>query len=111
MNSVFIVLLILAALVYFWLDSMKSRERAIQAAHIACREIDVQLLDQTVSLQSIKPARNRRGNFTFKRIYGFDFSIDGNERRQGRAIMVGQALKQVQLDDDRGVVIDPKNEE
>ena len=108
MNSVFIVLLILAALMYFWLDSMKSRENAIRAAHNACREIDVQLLDQTVSLTSIKPMRNRLGKLTFRRIYEFDFSVDGTERRQGRAVMHGKLLKQVQLDDDQGVVIENK---
>ncbi|MEE9302837.1 MAG: DUF3301 domain-containing protein [Thiotrichaceae bacterium] len=110
MNSILIVLLILAALIYFWLDSMKSREKAIAAAHRACREIDVQLLDQTVSLQSIKPTRNRQGRLSFQRIYQFEFSIEGVERRQGRAIMLGQWLQQVQLDDDRGVVIETKDD-
>ena len=108
MNSVFIVLLILAALIYFWLDSMKSRENAIVAAHKACRDINVQLLDHTVSLKKLKPMRDRHGKFTFMRIYEFDFSVDGSERRQGRAVMHGKWLKQIQLDDDQGVVIEDK---
>ena len=105
MNSVFIVLLILAGLVFFWLDSMKCRENAIIAARRACQDIDVQLLDQTVSLQSIKLARNSRGRLCFKRIYAFEYSIQGTERRNGRAIMQGKWVQQVQLDDDSGVTI------
>ncbi len=108
MNSVFIVLLILAALIYFWLDSMKSRENAIMAAHNACREINVQLLDHTVSLKKLKLMRNDQGKLTFLRIYEFDFSADGIERRQGRAVMHGKWLKQIQLDDDQGIVIENK---
>ncbi len=111
MNSILIVLLILAALIFFWLDSMKSRENAIRAAHTACREIDVQLLDQTVSLQHIKLARNTRGSLTFRRIYGFEFSVEGTERRSGRAIMNGQKLQQIQLDDERGVVIETRQQD
>lgn len=111
MNSVLIVLLIFAALAYFWLDSMKSRERAIQAARTACRQINVQLLDQTVSLQSIKPARNKSGSLTFRRIYEFDYTADGYERHHGRAILLGQMLEQMQLDDERGVIIEAKEEQ
>ena len=90
---------------------MKSREKAIIAAQRACKEIGVQLLDQTVSLQNIKPVRNSRGRLTFQRIYEFDFSIEGTERRQGRAVMLGQWLKQVQLDNDQGVMIEVKDQQ
>ncbi|CAA6824044.1 MAG: Unknown protein [uncultured Thiotrichaceae bacterium] len=101
-----IVLLFIALLVLFWHDSMKSREVAIAAAQRACQEINVQLLDQTVSVESIKPARSRRGRFVFKRIYGFDFSVQGAERLHGRAYLLGQVLQQVQLETDEGMIID-----
>ncbi len=111
MNSIVIVLLILAVLIYFWIDSMNSREKAIAAAHRACKEIDVQLLDQTVALKSMRPVRNRQGRLSFQRIYAFEFSVDGVERREGRAVMLGQVLKQIQLDDDKGVIIEAKDQE
>ncbi|HRJ51809.1 MAG TPA: DUF3301 domain-containing protein [Candidatus Thiothrix moscowensis] len=92
--------------VWFWLDSMNARERAVAAALRACREINVQFLDQTVVLESMKPARNRQGHLVLRRIYGFEFSIEGVERRRGRAILRGQALEQVQLDSDEGTTIE-----
>lgn len=92
--------------VWFWVDSMNARERAIAAAVRACQEVDVQFLDQTVTLESIKPARNRHGHLVWRRVYGFEFSVRGVERRQGRAILRGRVLEQVQLDSDVGTTIE-----
>lgn len=102
----FIVLFFIVVMVLFWQDSMKSREVAIAAAHRACQEINVQLLDQTVSVESIKPARSKTGRFVFKRIYGFDFSMQGAERLHGRAHLLGQVLQQIQLETDEGMIIE-----
>lgn len=101
-----IVLFFIVLLGLFWHDSMKSREVAIAAAQRACREINVQLLDQTVSVESLKPTRSRSGRFVFKRIYGFDFSVQGAERLHGRAHLLGQVLQQVQLETDEGMIIE-----
>ena len=103
-----LILFAFGLIAWFWQDSLRTRERAIQAAAKACKEIGAQLLDQTVSLQSIKPARNKRGRLTFQRIYSFDFSVAGYERRQGRAFMLGQALKQIQVDEVEGTTIEVK---
>jgi hypothetical protein len=105
MNSI-IALIIIAGLIFFWIDSMNAREKAIHAAIKACQDINVQFLDQTVALKTLKPIRNTHGRLTLRRIYTFDFSIHGNERKQGRAIMLGQNLKQVQLDHEEGMIID-----
>lgn len=101
-----ITLLILAGIVWFWLDSTRSKEIAVQASVQACREIGVQFLDQTVSLSKMKPVRNAKGRLTFMRIYSFDFSLNGAERLQGRAVMYGQTVKQIHLDQPDGMVID-----
>ncbi len=83
-----------------------ARERAIAAAIRACQEINVQFLDQTVSLESLKPVRNTHGHVVLRRIYAFEYSVQGVERRQGRAILRGQRLEQVQLDSDEGTTIE-----
>lgn len=106
----FLLLVALGLAVWFWIDTLRTRERAIFAAGRACKELGAQLLDQTVSLESIKPMRSKRGRLMFRRIYGFDFSIAGYERRRGRAFMAGQALEQVQIDAEQGTTIDMKAE-
>lgn len=105
-----LLLAILAAAAWFWLDSLKAREQAIAGAARACREIGLQLLDQTVALQSLGLTRHEQGYLVFKRIYSFEFSEQGVERRGGRAIMRGQSLEQVQLDQNGGTTIDQLNQ-
>ncbi|MFZ1343001.1 DUF3301 domain-containing protein [Thiothrix eikelboomii] len=107
--GIFIFIAGLLALAWFWQDSLKSRERAIRAAAIACREIGAQLLDQTVALKKIKFARAESGQVNLRRIYEFEFSLAGYERLQGRAYVLGQKLEQVQLDRAEGMVIDLKS--
>ncbi len=105
MNTI-IVLLIVIGLIYFWLDSVKSKENAMAYAAKACRDIEVQLLDQTVSLTTFKLTRSKQGRLVFQRIYRFDFSIHGNERREGRVMLKGHRIEQIQLDYDEGTVIE-----
>ena len=101
-----ITLLILAGIIWFWLDSIKTKELASQAAAKACKAMDVQFLDQTVSLETLKTARNAQGRLTLLRLYQFEFSIRGDKRYQGKAKMLGQKLLQIQLDKPEGLVID-----
>ena len=101
-----IALLILAGIIWFWFDSTRTKELAAHAAEKACKEMSVQFLDQTVSLEKLKRSRNHQGRLTFLRIYGFDFSIHGDQRFHGRAKMLGQKLLQVQLDRPEGLVIE-----
>jgi hypothetical protein len=54
----------------------------------------------------MKPVRNAKGRLTFMRIYSFDFSLNGAERLQGRAVMYGQTVRQIHLDQPDGMVID-----
>lgn len=109
MNTI-IVLLIVIGLIYFWFDSIKSKENAIAYAAYACRDIKVQLLDQTVSLTQLKLARTKQGRLALQRTYRFDFSIHGNERREGRVMLKGHKVEQIQLDYDDGTLIDNQND-
>lgn len=92
--------------IWFWWDSTQARERAIAAAVRACQAINVQFLDQTASLESMKLVRNSHGRVVLRRIYAFEYSVQRVERRQGRAILRGQRLEQVQLDQDEGTTIE-----
>lgn len=104
-----IALLSLAGIIWFWFDSIKTKEIASHAAAKACSNIGVQFLDQTVSLEKLKRSRNKQGRLTFLRIYVFDFSIQGDQRFQGRAKMLGQRLIQIQLDKPEGLIIEDES--
>lgn len=90
-------LALLAALFWFWYDSIRVREIAIRMAKRACQAEDVQLLDETVAVTSTRPARDDDGRFVLRRIYRFEFSDTGNNRRPGSLVMLGPELVTVNI--------------
>lgn len=82
-------LLALAALVWFWADTLRAREAGIRAAREGCRAAGLQLLDDTVSTASLRLARNERGHVTLRRVYAFEYSDTGDNRRAGSVTVLG----------------------
>jgi hypothetical protein len=91
------IILVLAG-VFLWLDSLRARERAVQAGRAACKRYDLQFLDETVSFTRLRLARGEDGNLKIKRTYTFEFSDTGNNRRHGAIVMLGGELQDLQLE-------------
>jgi len=82
-------LLILAALVWLWFDSMRARERALALGKRACARDGLMFLDETVECVALGFARDADGRMRLRRTYGFEFSDTGNNRRSGSIVMLG----------------------
>ena len=91
------IVLIFAAL-FFWVDSLRARERALLAGRNACERYGVQLLDETVAFARLRLARNDEGQLRLKRTYTFEFSDTGDNRRHGAIVMLGSELQDMQLE-------------
>ncbi len=91
-------LVVLAVGVYFWIDSLRARERAVAAGRAACDRYGVQLLDDTVAIAQLRFARDDEGRLKLRRTYAFEFSDTGNNRRQGAIVMLGGMLAELQLE-------------
>lgn len=83
----------LGCLCWLWLESTRVREIAVERARSQCHVIEVQFLDDTVSLANIKLARDEDGRITLKRTYTFEYSDTGNNRQPGSIIMLGQVVQ------------------
>lgn len=81
-----------------WADSLRARERAVQAGRSACERYNVQFLDDTVSFARMRLARNEEGELRIARTYTFEFTETGNNRRQGAIVMLGHQLIDLQLE-------------
>jgi hypothetical protein len=81
-----------------WTDSLRARERAVQAGRSACERYQLQFLDDTVSFARIRLARNEDGELRIARTYTFEFSDTGNNRRHGAIVMLGGELQEVHLE-------------
>jgi uncharacterized protein DUF3301 len=95
-EAVAILLIIVGALL--WIDSLRARERAIQAGRSACERYALQFLDETVSFARLRLARDEEGRLRIVRIYTFEFSETGNNRRNGAIVMLGQDPKDIHLE-------------
>ena len=91
-------ILLLVAGSFFWLDSLRARERALQAGRSACERYALQFLDETVAFTRLRLARNEDGELRIARTYTFEFSDTGNNRRQGAIVMLGGRLLDVHLE-------------
>jgi hypothetical protein len=94
MNLTELLFLLLTAFgVWFWLDSLKAREIGVLAARNACHGEGLQFLDESVVGNSLRLARDDAGRLKLRRVYGFEYSDTGNDRRTGTVTMLGHAVE------------------
>ena len=92
----FIFLFVLLA--WFWYDTMQAREQAILIGKRHCQQDGLQLLDETVVLASLRLRRNREGQAALRRVYEFEFSDNGDNRRAGSITLLGRVAESIQLE-------------
>lgn len=88
----FASLVLLGALGWFWLDGLRARDAAMAAARRACESEGLQFLDDTVSFAGIKLERDDEGALRFRRVYNFEYSDTGDNRRRGSVVMLGRRV-------------------
>ena len=89
------VILLIVAGGFFWIDSLRARERAVQAGKTACERYDLQFLDDTVSFARLRLGRDEAGQLRIARTYTFEFSDTGNNRRRGSITLIGADVQDV----------------
>lgn len=93
-----IFLLLLAALGWFWFDSLRAIEIARNAGRQACHQANLQFLDDTVAGIGLGLARDKAGRRVLRRTYRFEFTETGNSRLEGQLILLGNQLESMTLE-------------
>ncbi|HEY8537398.1 MAG TPA: DUF3301 domain-containing protein [Steroidobacteraceae bacterium] len=88
-------LILAAAVVWFWQNSLAARERANEAAMEACSRLSLQFLDGTVAFSRLQLVRGTDSLFTMRRTYVFDYTANSIERRQGFVVLTGRRVETV----------------
>jgi len=91
-------IVLIVAVMLFWVDSLRVRERALAAGRAACARYGLQFLDETVAIARLRLARDAGGRVRLCRTYTFEFSDTGNNRRNGAIVMLGAQLADLQLE-------------
>jgi len=92
-----IFILIAAGLAWAWWDGMGAKEQARNACKRLCRERDVLLLDDTVALAMLRLRRDAQGRLRLYRLFGFEFTSDGELRYQGQVEMLGRMVMHIEM--------------
>ena len=85
-------ILVIGGLAWLWFDSLKAREAAIHAARAVCVAEGLMLLDATVAISGLKPARDEDGRLKLQRAYDFEYSDNGNNRLKGSVVLLGDRV-------------------
>ena len=109
--STLMALAAIGVVFWYWSDSLRTREQALRVCAGACRQMGVQLLDQTVVVRRLRLGRDAGGHVRLRRHYGFEFSIDGIDRYRGHAVMLGRFLVHLEMDHPDGPVIQGREAE
>ncbi len=91
-------LLLLAALGWFWFDSLRALEIARNIGKQVCINANVQFLDDTVASIALALVRDKSGRRVLRRTYRFEFSETGDTRLEGRLILLGGKIESVTME-------------
>jgi hypothetical protein len=92
-----LVVAVLAAAGWFLWSSLRAREAANASIRPACRAEGYLFLDDTVALDRIRLRRDDEGRATIERVYRFDYSDTGDNRRRGYVTLLGARVTGLSL--------------
>lgn len=106
--EIWLALLSLFVAVWYWQDSLRSREVTLKYSRRFCEANDVQLLDQTVHVARFRFGRSSEGKFCIRRFYAFEFSVRGADRQHGVAVVANGKVEYLSLLHPEGEIIEGK---
>ena len=106
-----LLLLLAGTVLMLWLDGARAREFATSLVKRYCANRNMQFLDGTVALVRFG-IRWTASGLRIRRMFRFDFSLEGVGRRTGYILMLGTRLETIDdgLPDPDGDVIEPQHE-
>lgn len=98
MISEILLIGLLVLIFLYWSSSLQAREVALQATQRHCQNLQLQLLDGYVALTGFWFKRDQSGRIQAWRAYQFEFSSTGEERYNGKIILLGHQIQSIQLE-------------
>ena len=80
-----------------WWNAQGVKQAALAATRRYCKKMEVQLLDDVVSLRGFWFKRNKRGALQLWRSYNFEFTATGDERYGGQIVLIGRQIESIEL--------------
>lgn len=94
--DVFLLMLFATACAWLW-HAHGLRERALELVKQHCAKTDIELLDDNVALRRFTLLPDARGRKRLARVYGFEFTVTGEQRHEGSITLFGKHLGRIEL--------------
>jgi hypothetical protein len=98
-DALLLIFFVLGAI--YWTSAQKIKQIALATVRKYCADMDVQFLDENIALRAIWLKRDARGNVHIWRSYVFDFSSTGEDRYNGRVVLLGRQIESLRLEPHR----------
>ena len=98
MTSTLVLIIALSLLVLLWADGARARELAVGIGKHACRQRGLQFLDDTVFMERFGLRWTSQG-IRFRRMFSFEYSVEGVARHTAYILLIGSDLESVQIQD------------
>ena len=92
---------LLSGLGWLWYESIRAREIGMRAVRAFCAREGLQLLDDTVVCRRLSPARTEDGRLSLRRVFEFEYSGSGYDRRHGAFALLGREIEWLDLGAER----------
>ena len=99
------LIVLLVIIVVFWYKILKTRELVMQRCQQVCTEAQLQFLDQTVAVISIKLRCSDDYRLLFYRTYQFEYTENGADRLPGYVDLVNDRIVSIRLTGRNGETI------
>ena len=87
-----LILLIVASGGWVLWGNLKAREIANGAIRAMCNAHGLLFLNDTVALESLWPVRGEDGQLRLRRVYSFEYSDTGHNRRKGTVTLIAETV-------------------
>ncbi|CAN7379424.1 DUF3301 domain-containing protein [Pseudomonas sp. LjRoot71] len=94
--DMFLLMLFATACAWLW-HAHGLRERALELVKQHCAKTDIELLDDNVALRRLALLPDARGRKRLARVYGFEFTVTGEQRHEGSITLFGKHLGRIEL--------------
>jgi len=110
MLSTLASILALGLVALAWFSGARARETAVSIGRAACDKEGYQLLDDSVALQRFA-LRWTRSGLRMRRMYRFEYSVEGTLRETGYVLLLGQQLESVHIQGRNTFEQEPRKQE
>lgn len=96
LENLFVLMVLATAGAWLW-HSHGLREKALERVKQHCARLELELLDGNVALKRIGFVRDASGHKRLARVYGFEFTVTGEQRHPGTVTQFGAHTMHIEL--------------